>query len=70
MKTTKTFSVLIWINASRAKNNQADFPLSNSMSESTHSIYKTEFLKGHILRTVKNHLDNLKKRFNDRFFYA
>ncbi len=37
-----------------------DFPLSNSMAESTHSIYKTEFLKGHISRTVKNHLDNLK----------
>ncbi|MDG2194270.1 MAG: hypothetical protein P8K77_05355 [Polaribacter sp.] len=36
-----------------------DFPLSNSMSESTHSIYKTEFLKGQISRTVKNHLDSL-----------
>ncbi len=38
-----------------------DFPLSNSMSESTHSIYKTEFLKGQISRTVKNHLDNLRR---------
>lgn len=36
-----------------------DFPLSNSMSESTHSIYKTEFLKGQISRTIKSHLDNL-----------
>lgn len=37
-----------------------DFSLSNSKSESTHSIYKTEFLKGQISRTVKNNLDNLK----------
>ncbi|WP_299101952.1 hypothetical protein [uncultured Winogradskyella sp.] len=38
-----------------------DFPLSNSMAESTHSIYKTEFLKGQISRTVKNHLDSLER---------
>ena len=38
-----------------------DFPLSNSMAESTHSIYKTEFLKGQVSRTVKNHLDSLEK---------
>ncbi len=36
-----------------------DFPLSNSMAESTHSIYKTEFLKGQISRTVKSHLESL-----------
>lgn len=36
-----------------------DFPLSNSMAESTHSIYKTEFLKGQVSRTVKSHLDSL-----------
>jgi len=41
-----------------------DFPLSNSMAESTHSIYKTEFLRGLISRTVKNHLDNLKQFVN------
>ncbi len=38
-----------------------DFPLSNSMSESTHSIYKTEFLRGQISRTIKHHLDNLRQ---------
>ncbi|MCF6168793.1 MAG: IS3 family transposase [Lutibacter sp.] len=31
------------------------------MAESTHSIYKTEFLKRQISRTVKNHLDSLKR---------
>ncbi len=39
----------------------ADFPLSNSMAESTHSIYKTEFLKGQISRTVNSHLDRLEQ---------
>jgi transposase InsO family protein len=43
-----------------------DFPLSNSMAESTHSIYKTEFLKGQISRTTKNHLDSL-ERFVDYY---
>lgn len=38
-----------------------DFPLSNSMAESTHSIYKTEFLKGQISRATKSHLDNLEQ---------
>ncbi len=38
-----------------------DFPLSNAMAESTHSIYKTEFLKGQHSRTVKNHLESLKR---------
>ncbi len=36
-----------------------DFPLSNSMAESTHSIYKTEFLKGQVSRTIKSHRSNL-----------
>jgi len=31
------------------------------MAESTHSIYKTEFLKGQVSRTVENHLDSLKQ---------
>lgn len=38
-----------------------DFPLSNSMAESTHSIYKTEFLKGQLSRNVKNHLESLER---------
>ncbi len=38
-----------------------EFPLSNSMAESTHSIYKTEFLKGQVSRVVKNHLDSLER---------
>lgn len=38
-----------------------DFPLSNSMAESTHSIYKTEFLKGQVSRTINNHLDSLEQ---------
>lgn len=36
-----------------------DFPLSNSMAESTHSIYKTEFLKGKISKNNLIHLQNL-----------
>lgn len=36
-----------------------DFPSSNSMAESTHSIYKTEFLKGKISQHKKQHLDCL-----------
>jgi len=36
-----------------------DFPLSNSMAESTHRIYKTEFLKGQLSRNKKQHLENL-----------
>lgn len=36
-----------------------DFPSSNSMAESTHSIYKTEFLKGKILQNKKQHLVRL-----------
>lgn len=47
----------------------ADFPLSNSMAESTHSIYKTEFLKGQISRTVKSHLDSL-EQFVDYYNYV
>jgi transposase InsO family protein len=39
-----------------------DFPFSNSMSESTHSIYKTEFLHGKYSLTEKTHLKDL-----DRF---
>jgi hypothetical protein len=38
------------------------FPFSNSMSESTHSIYKTEFLRKKVSSNQLEHLDNL-----DRF---
>jgi len=37
-----------------------DFPFSNSMSESTHSIYKTEFLNGKYSLNEKTHLKDLK----------
>ncbi|WP_439131431.1 hypothetical protein [Polaribacter sp.] len=36
-----------------------DFPFSNSMSESTHSIYKTEFLNGKYSLNEKTHLKDL-----------
>ncbi|QTE21239.1 hypothetical protein [Polaribacter cellanae] len=36
-----------------------DFPSSNSMAESTHSIYKTEFLKGKVSQYKKQHLVSL-----------
>ena len=39
-----------------------DFPFSNSMSESTHRIYKTEFLHGKYSLNEKTHLKDL-----DRF---
>lgn len=38
-----------------------DFPFSNSMSESTHSIYKTEFLHGKYSVNEKLHLKDLQK---------
>ncbi len=38
-----------------------DFPFSNSMSESTHSIYKTEFLNGKYSLNEKSHLKDLER---------
>jgi transposase InsO family protein len=38
-----------------------DFPFSNSMSESTHSIYKTEFLHGKYSLIEKTHLKDLER---------
>ncbi len=38
-----------------------DFPFSNSMSESTHRIYKTEFLHGKYSLNEKSHLKDLEK---------
>jgi len=38
-----------------------DFPFSNSMSESTHSIYKTEFLHGKYSLNEKSHLKDLER---------
>jgi len=37
------------------------FPFSNSMSESTHSIYKTEFLKKKVLTNKLEHLKSLER---------
>lgn len=48
-----------------------EFPHSNSMSESTHSIYKTEFLKKQISKNIIEHHNNLLLFFdyynNERF---
>ncbi len=38
-----------------------DFPFSNSMSESTHSIYKTEFMRGNLSLNTERHLQDLKR---------
>ncbi len=46
----------------------ADFPFSNSMSESTHSIYKTEFLHGKNSLNRKTHLKDL-ERFVGNYNY-
>ena len=45
-----------------------DFPFSNSMSESTHSIYKTEFLHGKYSLNEKSHLKDL-ERFVEYYNY-
>ncbi len=49
-----------------------EFPYSNSMSESTHSIYKTEFMNGKISKNTKTHLESLKRFFiyynQERYF--
>jgi len=45
-----------------------DFPFSNSMSESTHSIYKTEFLHGKYSLNEKTHLEDL-ERFVDYYYH-
>lgn len=38
-----------------------DFPFSNSMSESTHSIYKTEFMNGKLSLNTQTHLQDLER---------
>ncbi|WP_157821855.1 hypothetical protein [Tenacibaculum sp. Bg11-29] len=38
-----------------------DFPFSNSMSESTHSIYKTEFMRGKYSLNTETHLQDLER---------
>ncbi|TDQ30377.1 hypothetical protein [Tenacibaculum caenipelagi] len=38
-----------------------DFPFSNSMSESTHRIYKTEFMRGKYSLNTQTHLQDLKQ---------
>jgi len=41
-----------------------DFPFSNSMSESTHSIYKTEFMRGKYSLNTQTHLQDLERFVN------
>ena len=41
-----------------------DFPFSNSMSESTHSIYKTEFMRGKYSLNTQTHLKDLERFVN------
>ena len=38
-----------------------EFPFSNSMSESTHSIYKTEFKNGKLSLNTQMHLQDLER---------
>ncbi|WP_028891549.1 hypothetical protein [Tenacibaculum sp. 47A_GOM-205m] len=38
-----------------------EFPFSNSMSESTHSIYKTEFKRGKYYLNTQTHLQDLER---------
>ena len=49
-----------------------EFPFSNSMSESTHSIYKTEFMNGKISKNTRTHLESLERFFiyynEERYF--
>lgn len=65
--------VLIWIQNIKAPPcvkkitaKTPDFPFSNSMSESTHSIYKSEFMKNKISLYVEQHLESL-QRFVDYY---
>lgn len=41
-----------------------EFPFSNSMAESTHSIYKTEFMRKELSKTTHEHLINLARFFD------
>ena len=38
-----------------------DFPFSNNMSESTHSIYKSEFMRGSYSLDAKQHIKDLER---------
>jgi len=67
--------LLSWINTTQAPPlvtkitaQTKDFPFSNSMSESTHSIYKTEFLHGKYSLNKKTHLKDL-ARFVEYYNY-
>lgn len=60
--------LISWVNhikappvVSKITARSVEFPYSNSMSESIHSIYKTEFLNGEISRTTKMHLESLER---------
>jgi len=57
---------LEWVNRMTAPplitkitSNTPDFLFSNNMSESTHSIYKTEFMKTKFSLNIKQHLNDL-----------
>jgi hypothetical protein len=41
-----------------------EFPFSNSMSESTHSIYKSEFMKGKFSYNQEQHLQDIERFIN------
>jgi transposase InsO family protein len=47
------------VNKITARTNE--FPFSNNMSESTHRIFKTEFLKGNLSVNRKTHLEDLER---------
>ena len=60
--------LLTWINniqvppmVTKITTHTKDFPFSNFMSETTHSIYKTELLHGKYSLNEKTHLKDLKK---------
>ena len=71
-------SLLEWINqiiappiVTKITANTPEFPFSNSMSESTHSIYKTEFMKTKHSYDITQHLKNLDRfmiYYNDERF--
>lgn len=60
--------LLTWVNTiqappvvSKITAQTKDFPFSNSMSESTHSIYKTEFMRGKLSLNTQTHLQDLER---------
>ena len=72
--------VISWVNnikappvVSKITARTDDFPYSNSMSESTHSIYKSEFMQGKISKNTEIHLISLEKfiiYYNEHRFFT